>query len=208
MADVNDMFNDITKEQAYYKPKEKKDITLLTEGDYLCHITSVTTKTLDVQGKYKARLYTYTVEVAKENRDKDYYFTEIDGSKKHTKGEPYIGTKFYGKLWRFLEPAEGDDFESNSTGNNNYLRFCETIGVDCPKETKSIDGQDVEVQILPSLTPDDMLGRPVTAFVALGKPWVDKEGKKRQYYECKFCKKWAEGKKKTIKSGGTDDILF
>jgi hypothetical protein len=208
MADVNDMFNDITKEQAYYKPTGKKEITPFAKGEYFCHITKVDSKILDVQSKYRARLYTYTVEVAEENKDKDYYFTEINGDKKHTKGSVYVGKKFMGKLWRFLEPKEGDDFESNSTGNTNYLRFCETIGVDCPKETKSIDGQDVEVQILPNLSPDDMLGKPITAFVDLGRPWTDKEGRKRQYWDCKFCKKWEGGKNKKIENGGTDDIPF
>ena len=69
-----------------------------------------------------------------------------------------------------------------------YLRFCETIGVSCPKEVKNINGQDIEVQILPSLVSEDMLGQPITAFVALGKPWTDKSGKTKQYFDCKFCK--------------------
>ena len=208
MADVNDMFKDITKEQSYYTKGEKKDFIPLTEGDYLCHITEVTSKILDVQGKYKARLYSFTLIVDEENSSLDYQYIEINGDKKHTKGTPYVGKKFFGKLWRFLEPKEGDDFESNSEGNTNYLRFCETIGVDCPKETKNIDGQDVEVQILPSLSAEDMIGQPVRAFVALGKPWKNKQGETKQYYECKFCKKWDGGKKKTIKTGAKDEIPF
>jgi hypothetical protein len=208
MADVNDMFDDITKEQSYYTPKEKKDTIPITEGDYLCHITEVDSKILDVQGKYKARLYSYTVEVAEENKNMDYNYTEINGDKKHTKGTPYVGKRLFGKLWRFIEPKEGDDFESNSQGNTNYLRFCETIGVECPKETKNIDGEDIEVQMLPSLSAEDMLGQPVTAFVALGKPWKDRNGKTRQYFDCKFCKRWEGGKKKTIKAGAKDEIPF
>ena len=208
MADVNDMFDDITKEQSYYTPKEKKDTIPITEGDYLCHITEVDSKILDVQGKYKARLYSYTVEVAEENKNMDYNYTEINGDKKHTKGTPYVGKKFFGKLWRFVEPKEGDSFESNSGGNTGYLRFCETIDVDCPKETKEIDGQKVDVQLLPNLSSEDLLGQPVTAFVALGKPWTSKDGERRQYYECKFCKKWDSGKKKAITGGSGNDIPF
>lgn len=209
MADVNDMFDDITKEQSFYIPKEKKDIIPFVKGEYLCHITEVDTKTLDVQGKYKARLYSYTVVVDEKNKDKDYQYIDITGKKKPTKGTPYVGKKFFGKLWRFLEPGESDDFESNSSGNTNYLRFCETIGIECPKEKRNIDGNDIDVQILPSLTPEDMLGQPIIAFVALGKPWTDKTGERRQYFECKFCKKWPEGKKKAIETkGGSDDIPF
>ena len=208
MADVNDMFKDITKEQSYYTKGEKKDFIPLTEGDYLCHITDVKTEIKDVKGKYRARLYSYTVEVAPEKKDMDYEYQDIDGSKKPTKGHVYVGKRFYGRVWRFLEPSEGDSFESNSQGNTHYLRFCETIGLDCPKETRSIDGQDVEVQILPSLSENDFLGQPVTAVVDLGKPWTDKEGKRRQYYDCKFCKKWEGGKKKPIGGGNSNDIPF
>ena len=207
MADVNDMFNDITKEQSYYKAGAKKEVVQFAKGEYLCHITSVKSKVVDVQNKYKARLYSYTVEVAEENKDMDFTYIGIDGKGKITKGDVYIGKKFLGKLWRFLEPTDKDDFESHSTGNNNYLRFCETIGVDCPKETKNIGGEDIEVQIRPSCSSEDFLGRPVTAGVDLGKPWTDKQGKRRQYWDCKFCKKWEGGKKKKI-SGGNDEIPF
>tara|TARA_Y100000296_G_scaffold68483_1_gene81694 strand:+ start:7 stop:633 length:627 start_codon:yes stop_codon:yes gene_type:complete len=208
MADVNDMFNDITKEQSYYKAGAKKEITQFAKGEYLGHITKVDSKVVDVQNKYKARVYTYTVEVANENKDMDFTVIDIDGKPKSLKGDAYIGKKFLGKLWRFLEPTDKDTFESNSTGNTNYLRFCETIGVKCPKETKTIGGEDIEVQILPSLSDDDFLGQPVTAVVDLGKPWTDREGKRRQYWECKFCKKWANGKKKTISGGKSNEIPF
>jgi len=207
MADVNDMFNDITKEQSFYKVGEKKEITPLAKGEYLGHIVKVVSKVVDVQNKYKARVYTYTVEADEANKDRDFTYIDINGKGQHTKGDIYIGKKFLGNLWRFLEPTENDDFESNSTGNNNYLRFCEIIGVECPKETKNIGGEDVEVQILPSLSADDFLGQPVTAVVDLGKPWTDKEGKRRQYWDCKFCKKWEGGKKKKI-SGENNDIPF
>ena len=53
-----------------------------------------------------------------------------------------------------------------------------------------------------------MLGQPRTAFVALGKPWTDKSGKTKQYFDCKFCKKWEGGKKKVISGGKKDDIPF
>ena len=207
MADVNDMFNDITKEQSYYKAGAKKEVTQFAKGEYLCHIVAVKSKIVDVQNKYKARVYSYTVEVANENKDMDFTIIDIDGKPKAVKGDGYVGKKFFGNLWRFLEPTDKDTFESNSTGNTNYLRFCETIGVKCPKETKTIGGEDIEVQILPSLSEDDFLGQPVTSVVDLGKPWTDKEGKRRQYWDCKFCKKWESGKKKKI-GGGSDEIPF
>ena len=208
MANVNEMFDKVTGEQSYFKPGNKKTITPLSKGEYLGHITEVNSKILGVQDKYKARLYTYTVIVADENKTQKYTYNGIDGKPVETDGAAYIGKKFLGRLWRFLEPTENDDFESNSSGNSGYLRFCQTIGVECPRETKNIDGQDVEVQLLPNLASEDMLGQPVTAFVDLGKPFKNKDGETKQYWDCKFCKKWEGGIKKTITGDKADDIPF
>ena len=210
MAEVNDMFNDITKEQSIANPDaKKKKWTPIATGEYYGHIVDVQTKILDVKGgKYKARLYSYTVEASEENKDKDFKFENIKGELEHTKGKPYIGMKFRGNLWRFLEPQKDDTFESNSSGNKAYLKFCENIGIECPSEVKTIDGEDIEVQLLPNLTTDDILGQPVIAFVDKGKPFTDKEGNKRQFFDCKFCKKWDGGKRKDIASGGSNEIPF
>ena len=209
MAEVNDMFNEITKEQSFYTKAKKKDFTPYAKGEYFGHITEVDSKVLDVKGgQYKARLYTFTVEVADENKDKDFHYEGIDGKPVATKGNVYIGGKFKGKLWRFLEPSKDDTFESNSSGNTGYLKFCETIGVDCPIETKTIGGEDVEVQLLPNLTSDVMLGQPVIAFVDKGRPFVDKNGKQRVFWDCKFCKKWEGGKKKKISTKSGSGLPF
>ena len=204
MANVNDMFNEVTKEQSFYRKGKKKEFTPFAKGEYLGHITEVDSRVVDVKGgQYKARLYTYTVEVANENKTKSFNYEGIDGKPVATKGDVYIGCKFRGKLWRFLEPGKDDTFESNQSGNTGYLKFCEVIGLECPKETRKIDGEDIEVQLLPNVTPDVMLGHPVTAVVDKGRPFTDKEGKQRQYWDCKFCKEWKGGKKKEItKDGG------
>ena len=205
MANVNDMFNEVTKEQSFYTKAKKREFTPYGKGEYYGHITDVDSKILDVKsGQYKARLYTYTVEIASKNKDKEFQYEGIDGKPVTTKGDVYIGGKFRGKLWRFLEPGKGDEFESNATGNAAYLKFCETIGVDCPTETKTIDGTDVEVQLLPNLTPDAMLGRPIIAFVDKGRPFINKKGEETFFWDCKFCKKWEGGKTKDIKTKGSE----
>ena len=73
---------------------------------------------------------------------------------------------------------------------------------------KTIDGVDVSVKLLPSLSTEDFLGQPVIAFADKGRPFTDKEGKTRQYFDCKFCKKWEDGTKKDISSGGSNEIPF
>ena len=204
MADVNEMFNEVTKEQSFYTKKAKKEFTPFAKGEYFGHIMDVDSTVVDVKGgQYKARLYTYTVEVADDNKSLDFKYEEIDGSLKDTKGDVYIGKKFKGKLWRFLEPGKGDTFESNSSGNTGYLRFCETIGLECPIETRKIDGEDVEVQLLPNLVAEAMLGQPVIAFVDKGREFINKNGEKTFFWDCKFCKKWEGGIKKDISSSGS-----
>tara|TARA_B100000902_G_scaffold322971_1_gene316542 strand:+ start:1628 stop:2257 length:630 start_codon:yes stop_codon:yes gene_type:complete len=209
MAEVNDMFNEITKEQSFYTKGRKTKFVPFAKGDYWGHITEVDSKVLDVKGgQYKARLYTYTFLASTENKDCDFQYEDIDGKMLTTKGHVYIGKKFKGKLWRFLEPSKGDTFESNPTGNAGYLRFCETIGVECPTETKTIDGEDVEVQLLPELSADMMLGQPVCAFVDKGRPFTNKEGETKVYWDVKFCKKWTDGTKKEISAKSGSDLPF
>ena len=123
MANVNEMFDKVTGEQSYFKPGNKKTITPLSKGEYLGHITEVNSKILDVQGKYKARLYTYTVVVADENKTQKYTYNGIDGKPVETDGAAYIGKKFLGRLWRFLEPTENDDFESWTDDSSEPLIF-------------------------------------------------------------------------------------
>ena len=209
MAEVNDMFNEITKEQSFYVKGSKAKFVPFAKGDYWGHITEVDSKVLDVKdGQYKARLYTYTFVASTENKDFDFQYEDIDGKMLTTKGHVYIGRKFKGKLWRFLEPSKDDTFESNPTGNAGYLRFCETIGVECPTETKTIDGEDVEVQLLPELSADMILGQPVCAFVDKGRPFKNKEGETKVYWDVKFCKKWTGGTKKEISAKSGSDLPF
>ena len=215
MAEVNDVFDKITDEKSYFDPSKKKKFdtqqwTPIVQGEYLGHITSVETKIVDVKkdGNYKARLYRYEVTVAPENKEQTYRTLDISGEMNEYTGECYQNLKFRGSLWRFLEPQEKDDFESNSSGNKAYLRFCQNIGIECPTEVKTIDGEDIEVQLLPNLTTEDILGQPVIAFVDKGKPFTDKEGNTKQFFDCKFCKKWDGGKRKDIASGGSNEIPF
>ena len=211
MADINETFDDITGEQSFFIPgkkKERKDYKPFAKGEYFGHIVECESKIVPVkEGKNKARLYTYTFEASKENKDTTFMFKNINGEMEETKGDCYVGSKFRGKVWRFLEPTEKDTFESYPEGNAGYLRFCESIGVECPVERRVIDGNDIEVQLLPNLSEGDMLGKPGIAFVDLGRPWTNDKGEKKQYWDAKWINKWAEGKERTI-SGASDEIPF
>ena len=213
MADINDAFNDITGEQSFFVPgkkKEKKDYKPFAKGEYFGHIIECESKVVDVKGgQHRARLYTYVFEASEENKDTTFKYENINVDMEETKGDCYVGSKFRGKVWRFLEPNAKlkDTFESNPEGNAGYVRFCDTIGLECPVEKREVDGNEIEVQLLPNLTSDDMLGKPGIAFVDKGRPWINKEGEKKQYWDAKWINKWPEGKEKTI-SGASDEIPF
>ena len=212
MAKVNDVFDDVTGNQSFFIPgteKKKEKFTPFAKGEYLCHIVEAESKVVDVKGgEHKAELFTYTVKAADENKDKDFSYEGIDGKPCKTKGDVYIGRKFKGKLWRFLEPTKNDTFKSNSSGNSGYMRFCETIGVKCETDKKEVNGEVIEVKLLPKLSASDMLGKAVVAVVDKGRPWTDREGKRRQYWDCKFSKRWDGGKDIDIKVGEGDAIPF
>ena len=135
----------------------------LTHGEYLGHIKDVSTREVSFKG-YKATVYNYWVEVAKENEVMKYTFKDEEYS-----GSEYSGRNLKGLgVFKFLTPKEGDDFEANPSGNDKYLLFCKSIGVEVKKEKREIDGKNIYVEIMPSLSEDDINGRPVTAVVGMG----------------------------------------
>ena len=213
MANVSDVFDDVTGKQSFFVPgkqTDKKKFTPYSKGEYFCHIVESESKVVDVKGgEHKAELFTFTVEASKENAEKDFSYTDREtGKTVTTKGNVYIGRKFKGKLWRFLEPSKEDTFESNSTGNTGYMRFCETIGIECQTDRKEVNGEVIEVKLLPKLSSADMLGKAVIAFVDKGRPWTDKQGNTKQYWDCKFCKVWEGGVARKIEQGAGNDIPF
>ena len=100
MADVNDMFNEVTKEQSFYVKGKKKVFTPFTKGEYYGHITEVDSKILDVKGgQYKARLYTYTVTVAPENSRAMFQYEGIDGNMIKTGERTFFWVCKFCKKW-------------------------------------------------------------------------------------------------------------
>ena len=181
--------------------------TPLVSGDYLGHIVQVNSKVVDVlKGKYKARVYDYFVEVAPENVENKYTYTRYDDDKVvDTDGSAYIGYKFKGSIFKYLEPGKDDKFEARSEFNKYYLWFCEACGIECPTVTTKIDGEEMEVKSLPVINMEELVGTPVQAVIGKGKTWVDSDGKERTPWVVKFVRNWKNGKKKEI---GDEDIPF
>jgi|TARA_R110002012_G_scaffold94751_1_gene229443 hypothetical protein len=215
MANIDDsLFNKAVNETSFAIPDTgaKKaprtgDKAPLVSGDYLGHIVQVNSKVVDVlKGKYKARVYDYFVEVAPENKINKYTYTRYDDDKVvDTDGSAYVGYKFKGSIFKYLEPGEGDTFESRSEFNKYYMWFCEACGIECPTITTKIDGEEMEVKSLPEINMESLVGTPVQGVIGKGKTWTDSDGKERTPWVVKFVRNWKDGQKKEMTD---EDIPF
>ena len=215
MANTNDVFDDLlSNKQSYFVQGDKKkssNVAPNVRGEFYGHLQNATMKEVSWGKKgamYKAVVYNYEFVIDKANENQTYEYNSYqDNSKMTSSGKDYIGRSYRsGGIFRFLEPEEGDDFISNSEGNKSYFRFCETIGIDIEKKVVQMDGQDVEVKVLPSLSTSDINGKPAIAVIDKGKPYTTQDGKERTPYVVKFVKTWEGGESKSVEAG--DAIPF
>ena len=182
----------------------------LVEGDYLGHITNARSIIRPVLGRFQARIYNFDILVSPENKTMKYQYEDITGKHVEITGEQFTDKKLIAKgVFKFLDPQEDDDFESNPTGNRGYSLFCETLGVPSTEETRSIDGKQTTVKLLPLLTTEHMLGRPVTAVLKKVKDeWTNNKGEKMHYsWRVSYVKPWTTGTVKEM-TVNEDDLPF
>ena len=201
MNEVSTFFEDTTKTDTHTNGELRK--TGLVEGEYLGHIANARSIVRPVkdwetkeEGKYQARIYNFDVIVAPENKGMTYQYEDITGKHVTLTGEQFIDRKLIAKgVFKFLDPQEGDDFEGNPTENNKYTRFCETVGLTLTEETRTIDGKETTVKLLPTLIPEQMLGRPVTAVLKKIKDkWTNNKGETMHYsWRVTYVKPWENG---------------
>ena len=215
MAKVtDDLFDKAVNETSFAIPTEGRSRANngdkkhpLIAGDYLGHIVQVNSKVVDVKGgEFKARVYDYFVGVAPENKDNKYTYTDYESKEAvECDGNSYVGYKFKGSSFKYLEPGKGDKFESRSEFNKYYLWFCEACGKECPTITTKIDGEEMEVKSLPEINMEELVGTPVQAVIGKGKTWVDSDGKERTPWGVKFVRNWKDGQKREMTD---EDIPF
>lgn len=200
MNDINKMFDEAINEVSLYKPdaskKDDEKWIPFNEGQYYGHIVNVDSRIVDVQEKYRARVYNYALKVAPKNGDLNYPWQDEDGKGREQSGKVYVGRTIWAKgVFRFLEPGNADPFESNSEGNKSYYYFCQAIGLECKDITKEIDGEQVTFKELPNLTTSHMEKQPVIAICGYGKPYVNKDNKEVTPFQVKYVKEWPKGRK-------------
>ena len=154
------------------KPKSAPNV----RGEFYGHLQESSCREVgwSRDGKnFKAIVYNYNFVIDAKTAEQTYK----GNNDTEYSGKYYVGRSYKANgVFRFLEPKEGDDFVSNSKGNDRYLRFCETLGKDIPRKVVQMNGQDVEVQVLPQLKADDINGKPAIAIIDAGKPYKTKEG--------------------------------
>jgi len=190
--------------------------TGLVEGSYLGHIANVRSIIRPVKDRetkkerYKARIYNFDVIVADENSRMKYQYEDITGKHIEITGEQFVGKKLIARgVFKFLDPQDGDTFEANPGDNRTYSIFCDTLGLHAEEELRTIDGKETTVKLLPVLTEDYMLGRPVTATLKKVKDsWTNKNGEPMHYsWRVTYVNPWKDGVLKTM-TVNKDDLPF
>ncbi len=214
MSNVEDVFSDddffaetTTKiAKAPVKTPKPKWIPF-ADGEYFGHISKVTTREVDTHKKaHRAVVYNFEVRIADENSVNNYTYpwgnTTYD-----TGGEEYVGKTIRARgVFRYLVPKDGDTFKANPEGNKSFTYFCDALQIELPSKPKTIDGVEVVVKSLPTLTDADLLGKPVIAVVGEGSKYTNKNGKEVTPKEVKFVKAWRDGEVKEIEADA--DIPF
>ena len=202
MADVSsfDLTNDIVV--GIYDPLEdvKKEF-LVAKQLYPAHIIEVIHREVMVKKKYKALVYNCRVEIATECADNTY--TTKDG--RTINGSNYVGREVKMKgIFMFMTPQNGDSFQANTGANKEYLDFCSAIGHEPQKVEIEVNGEKREVTQFPVLTKDDVMGRPLMAYVDDYK-WKNRDGERVTTSNVKGWQSWKDG---GLKIDDNSDIPF
>ena len=65
MTSINEINIGENNTMHYYDPKENSSVNLIPKQLYPMHVIDVKTRTVDVRGKYKAKVYNIIYEIAK-----------------------------------------------------------------------------------------------------------------------------------------------
>ena len=203
------------QDESFFIPSEdsatETKYTPKVAGEYLGHITNLIESErefTDRDGRnLKAKIFNFKIRVASENATMKYKYQDKHGNQQEHDGTSYVDWDIVADgVFRFLEPREGDTFESNASQNQRYSRFCEALGVETKQEERTVNGKTVKVHVLPSITTEQITGTPVVAVVGRGKDWVNNEGKTVPSWRAKFVKRWESGKR--LSTMTSNDLPF
>ena len=206
--EIDNVFDSSTESSFFVgDTSTKKENTFIpaVPGTYVGHIVDIKSNVYDVKGgKYKARIYNFTVELAKENEGNKYQVKD-----KEVDGKEFIGRKLRSDgIFRYLEPGPNDSFEGRPDMNMGYLKFCEAIGIKCKEVKKEINGNEVTVKQLPSIIEEEVLGKAVKVTTKYGRPYKNNKGFETTPLVIKYFNIWKDGEDKKIEKPNLDEIPF
>tara|TARA_R100000458_G_C8205137_1_gene194433 strand:- start:60 stop:689 length:630 start_codon:yes stop_codon:yes gene_type:complete len=197
MAEISDILDGPSSGGVtYYDESQDKPRVPMPEGSYPCHITSVDTAVRTVKKIHQALIYNVKVKIAEPcDAHSTFQAVDYDGNKCEVNGGDFAGKEMRSNgIFKFLHPGPDDEFEANPGGNKGYANFCTVVGKEPKVKEIEHNGEMVSVKELPDLVEEDILGRPVIAVIAPGKPWKsDRDGKVRTTLEVKWFRNWADG---------------
>ena len=203
MASIDDM---IKEGFNFYDPKLNVGNVVPEPGQfYKGHIKDVVVKEVNVKGKYKAKVYNFSVELS-DNADRTYSCVEKEsGQRKQISGKTFQGKTYKATgVFQFLNPKKGDTFEANSGGNDRYLHLCESVGAKNEKVLVEIDGEEREIVRFPDLNEYDLKGKPIDALLNYHN-WKNRDGDSIKSLMVKAFKEWEGGEDRDLE---VEDLPF
>ena len=205
MSDMEELF---AGDSLFIEDTEKKNSkpkwTPMVSGEYLGWVTDIEERIVDVKQTYKAKVFNYKFKISPDNKQNTYSIpqsAEYGGGTKEVNGSAYEGKVLKASgIFKFLEPKDGDTFQSNPEGNRSYSMLCQTLGLEIKEVETEVSGEMKKCKVLPDIKKEHLEGFPATAVVGPGKPWTNSSGEKRRSWEVKFIKKWDGGTKLEDKS--------
>ena len=212
MSNEIDSVFDSSTESSYYiqgenaTSNEKPKFIPAVPGTYLGHVVEMRSDVYDVlKGQHKARIYNFYIELASENEGK-----KVTVNNKKVDCKEFVGRKFRSDgVFRYLEPGAKDTFTSRADGNKGYLKFCEALNIECKESEKELsNGEKVKIKQLPTITEEDVLGKPVEIVLTYGKPYKNNKGYEVTPLVVKYFNKWDNGPQKEISKVDLNEIPF
>jgi hypothetical protein len=211
MADINDILgDDSTGGITYYDEAQDTPQVGMVEGSYPCNITQVKSVIRTVKKIHQALIYNVKVKISGEcDAHNTFQAVDYDGNKVEVNGSQFAGREINASgIFKFLHPAQDDEFEPNPGGNKGYANFCSVIGKEPKVKEIEHNGEMISVKELPDITEADIIGKPVMAVIGRGKPWKsDRDGKVRTSLEVKWFRNWADGESIDV-DADDDDLPF
>ena len=184
--EINEFMDQINQDEAYFDP-EANEMTMVPEGLYPAHITSLNVKEdVVVKGKWLADIYVPSFTIAKESND-------AAGMK--------VNDSNYGQgVFRFKKPDSSSGLEDRrGGGNHGYKNLLDALQVKA-EEHKTEDGR--KLYKLPRLVEENVVGLPVLIKVFHQK--YQSSGEERVSVKAAVESGWTEGQRVEVE----DDLPF